>query len=118
MAVVTKERDAALQQTQELQNRLESLGQALKVGQPQTIASSLRSCWWGTLTIALWECVSVLASMWLLVSQHMRDVAERRQQLELEHEKALLTLRKKQNEARQLQQVRRLARRLLLSLFA
>ncbi|XP_053222798.1 peripheral-type benzodiazepine receptor-associated protein 1 isoform X2 [Podarcis raffonei] len=72
VAVVTEERDSALQKTQELQNRLESLGQALK---------------------------------------HMRDVAERRQQLEQEHERALQALQKKQEEVRQLQQAQAEARK-------
>nr|XP_056720948.1 peripheral-type benzodiazepine receptor-associated protein 1 [Euleptes europaea] len=72
VAVVTEERDSALQKSQDLQNRLESLGQALK---------------------------------------HMRDVAERRQQLELEHEKALQNLQKKQDEVRQLQQAQAEARK-------
>ncbi|XP_054857794.1 peripheral-type benzodiazepine receptor-associated protein 1 [Eublepharis macularius] len=72
VTVVTEERDSALQKSQDLQNRLESLGQAL---------------------------------------QHMRDVAERRQQLELEHEKALQNLQKKQDEVRQLQQAQAEARK-------
>ncbi|XP_078235522.1 peripheral-type benzodiazepine receptor-associated protein 1 isoform X2 [Pogona vitticeps] len=72
VAVVTEERDSALQKTQELQTRLESIGQALK---------------------------------------HMRDVAERRQHLELEHEKALQALQKKQEEVRQLQQAQAEARK-------
>ncbi|XP_063147180.1 peripheral-type benzodiazepine receptor-associated protein 1 [Candoia aspera] len=72
VTVVTEERDSALQKTQELQDRLESLGQALK---------------------------------------HMRDVAERRQQLEHQHEKALQALQKKQDEVRQLQQAQAEARK-------
>ncbi|XP_066492584.1 peripheral-type benzodiazepine receptor-associated protein 1 [Tiliqua scincoides] len=72
VAVVTKERDSALQKSQELQTRLESLGQALK---------------------------------------HMKDVAGRRQQLELEHEKALQALQKKQDEVRQLQKAQAEARK-------
>lgn len=35
----------------------------------------------------------------------MRDVAERRQQLEAEHKEALLVLQEKQEEVRRLQQV-------------
>ncbi|ETE71507.1 RIMS-binding protein 2, partial [Ophiophagus hannah] len=72
VSVVTEERDSALQKTQELQDRLESLGQALK---------------------------------------HMRDVAERRQQLEHQHEKALQALQKKKDEVRQLQQAQAEARK-------
>ncbi|XP_029140222.1 peripheral-type benzodiazepine receptor-associated protein 1 [Protobothrops mucrosquamatus] len=72
VSVVTEERDLALQKTQELQDRLESLGQALK---------------------------------------HMRDVAERRQQLEHQHEKALQVLQKKKDEVRQLQQAQAEARK-------
>ncbi|XP_039202218.1 peripheral-type benzodiazepine receptor-associated protein 1 isoform X4 [Crotalus tigris] len=72
VSVVTEERDLALQKTQELQDRLESLGQALK---------------------------------------HMRDVAERRQQLEHQHEKALQALQKKKDEVRQLQQAQAEARK-------
>lgn len=41
-----------------------------------------------------------------LVFQHMREVAQRRQQLEVEHEQARLSLREKQEEVRRLQQVR------------
>lgn len=40
-----------------------------------------------------------------LVLQHMRNVAERRQQLEVEHKEALLVLQEKQEEVRRLQQV-------------
>lgn len=36
----------------------------------------------------------------------MRNVAERRQQLEVEHKEALLVLQEKQEEVRRLQQVR------------
>ncbi|XP_048374835.1 peripheral-type benzodiazepine receptor-associated protein 1 [Sphaerodactylus townsendi] len=72
VSVVTEERDSALQKSLDLQNRLESLGQALK---------------------------------------HMRDVAERRQQLEVEHEKALQNLQKKQDEVRHLQQAQAEARK-------
>lgn len=39
--------------------------------------------------------------------QHMREVAERRQQLELEHEQALAILTFKQDEIKRLQRVRR-----------
>uniref|UniRef100_A0A8C7PTJ1 RIMB1/RIM3A-C-like N-terminal domain-containing protein n=1 Tax=Oncorhynchus mykiss TaxID=8022 RepID=A0A8C7PTJ1_ONCMY len=41
------------------------------------------------------------------VLKHMREVAERRQQLELEHEQALAILKFKQNEIKRLQRVRR-----------
>lgn len=37
--------------------------------------------------------------------QHMREVAERRQQLELEHEQALAILKFKQDEIKRLQRV-------------
>lgn len=37
--------------------------------------------------------------------QHMREVAQRRQQLEVEHEQARLSLQEKQEEVRRLQQV-------------
>lgn len=40
-----------------------------------------------------------------LVFQHMREVAQRRQQLEVEHEQAQLILQEKQEEVRRLQQV-------------
>lgn len=40
-----------------------------------------------------------------LCEQHMREVAERRQQLELEHEQALAILKFKQDEIKRLQQV-------------
>lgn len=40
-----------------------------------------------------------------LVFQHMREVAQRRQQLEVEHEQARLSLQEKQEEVRRLQQV-------------
>lgn len=42
----------------------------------------------------------------LLPEQHMREVAERRQQLELEHEQALAILKFKQDEIKRLQRVR------------
>lgn len=45
-----------------------------------------------------------------LVFQHMREVAQRRQQLEVEHEQARLSLQEKQEEVRRLQQVRSGAR--------
>lgn len=38
--------------------------------------------------------------------QHMREVAERRQQLELEHEQALAILKFKQDEIKRLQRVK------------
>lgn len=38
--------------------------------------------------------------------KHMREVAERRQQLELEHEQALAILKFKQDEIKRLQRVR------------
>lgn len=41
--------------------------------------------------------------------QHMREVAERRQQLELEHEQALAILKFKQDEIKRLQRVRNTA---------
>lgn len=43
--------------------------------------------------------------------QHMREAAERRQQLELEHEQALAVLNAKQQEIDLLQKVRELALR-------
>lgn len=39
------------------------------------------------------------------VFQHMREVAQRRQQLEVEHEQARLSLQEKQEEVQRLQQV-------------
>lgn len=39
--------------------------------------------------------------------QHMREVAERRQQLELEHEQALAILKFKQDEIKRLQRVKK-----------
>ena len=48
-----------------------------------------------------------------LAFQHMREVAQRRQQLEVEHEQARLGLQEKREEVRRLQQVgRRLAGRM------
>lgn len=41
-----------------------------------------------------------------LVFQHMREVAQRRQQLEVEYEQARLSLQEKQQEVQRLQQVR------------
>ncbi|XP_046276601.1 peripheral-type benzodiazepine receptor-associated protein 1 isoform X8 [Marmota monax] len=69
---VTQERDSALQKSQGLQSKLESLEQVLK---------------------------------------HMREVAQRRQQLEVEHEQARLGLREKQEEVRRLQQAQAEAKR-------
>ncbi|KAG3269349.1 TSPO associated protein 1, transcript variant X5 [Ictidomys tridecemlineatus] len=69
---VTQERDSALQKSQGLQSKLESLEQVLK---------------------------------------HMREVAQRRQQLEVEHEQARLSLREKQEEVRRLQQAQAEAKR-------
>lgn len=40
-----------------------------------------------------------------LVFQHMREAAQRRRQLEVEHEQARLSLQEKQEEVRRLQQV-------------
>ncbi|XP_071882335.1 peripheral-type benzodiazepine receptor-associated protein 1 isoform X9 [Anas platyrhynchos] len=45
------------------------------------------------------------------VLKHMRDVAERRQQLEAEHKEALLVLQEKQEEVRRLQQAQAEAKR-------
>ncbi|NXQ41360.1 RIMB1 protein, partial [Catharus fuscescens] len=45
------------------------------------------------------------------VLKHMRNVAERRQQLEVEHKEALLVLQEKQEEVRRLQQAQAEARR-------
>nr|XP_010338036.2 peripheral-type benzodiazepine receptor-associated protein 1 isoform X1 [Saimiri boliviensis boliviensis] len=45
------------------------------------------------------------------VLKHMREVAQRRQQLEVEHEQARLSLREKQEEVRRLQQAQAEARR-------
>ncbi|NXP54976.1 RIMB1 protein, partial [Heliornis fulica] len=45
------------------------------------------------------------------VLKHMRNVAERRQQLEVEHKEALLVLREKQEEVRRLQQAQAEAKR-------
>ncbi|XP_035199034.1 peripheral-type benzodiazepine receptor-associated protein 1 isoform X8 [Oxyura jamaicensis] len=45
------------------------------------------------------------------VLKHMRDVAERRQQLEAEHKEALLVLQEKQEEVRRLQQAQAAAKR-------
>lgn len=47
----------------------------------------------------------------LLYGQHMREAAERRQQLELEHEQALAVLNAKQQEIDLLQKVREVALR-------
>ncbi|XP_029423936.1 peripheral-type benzodiazepine receptor-associated protein 1 isoform X5 [Nannospalax galili] len=69
---VTQERDKALQKSQGLQSKLESLEQVLK---------------------------------------HMREVAQRRQQLEVEHEQARLSLQEKQEEVRRLQQAQAAAKR-------
>lgn len=43
--------------------------------------------------------------MQALAFQHMREVAQRRQQLEVEHEQARLSLQEKREEVRRLQQV-------------
>lgn len=51
-----------------------------------------------------WCCL--LTHMSFLPEQHMREVAERRQQLELEHEQALAILKFKQDEIKRLQRVR------------
>lgn len=48
--------------------------------------------------------MSPFSSLWIVL-QHMRNVAERRQQLEVEHKEALLVLQEKQEEVRRLQQV-------------
>ncbi|XP_035155619.2 peripheral-type benzodiazepine receptor-associated protein 1 isoform X2 [Callithrix jacchus] len=45
------------------------------------------------------------------LEQHMREVAQRRQQLEVEHEQARLSLREKQEEVRRLQQAQAEAKR-------
>lgn len=52
--------------------------------------------------VAEWEAPTLTHS---LVFQHMREVAQRRQQLEVEHEQARLSLQEKQEEVRRLQQV-------------
>ncbi|XP_029469397.1 peripheral-type benzodiazepine receptor-associated protein 1 [Rhinatrema bivittatum] len=62
---VTRERDSAVQETHQLQSKLENLEQVLK---------------------------------------HMREVVERRQQLEKEHDEALIILRGKQEEVNRLHQ--------------
>lgn len=48
--------------------------------------------------------MSPFSCLWIVL-QHMRNVAERRQLLEVEHKEALLVLQEKQEEVRRLQQV-------------
>lgn len=55
-----------------------------------------------------WDALALTPS---LVFQRMREVAQRRQQLEVEHEQARLSLQEKQEEVRRLQQVGAGARR-------
>lgn len=51
------------------------------------------------------RCQSLLTGFLLPLTQHMREAAERRQQLELEHEQALAVLNAKQQEIELLQKV-------------
>lgn len=51
------------------------------------------------------RCQSLLTVFLLPLTQHMREAAERRQQLELEHEQALAVLNAKQQEIELLQKV-------------
>lgn len=64
---------------------------------PKGSLRPLPACGW-------WCCL--LTDTYFLPKQHMREVAERRQQLELEHEQALAILKFKQDEIKRLQRVR------------
>lgn len=55
--------------------------------------------------LAAGRCQSLLTGFLLPLTQHMREAAERRQQLELEHEQALAVLNAKQQEIELLQKV-------------
>ncbi|MBZ3883452.1 RIMS-binding protein 2 [Sciurus carolinensis] len=94
LALVTRERDLAVKEKHQLQAKLENLEQVLK-GQVQ-LGCSLRSAdsHKGAERGSYSTC---------RCDKHMREAAERRQQLEVEHEQALAVLSAKQQEIELLQ---------------
>lgn len=93
LSEVTAQHNSVLEENQRLRAKLENLEQVLKVAPAKSV---VRMC-----TVLLPLDKHVFSS-----EQHMREVAERRQQLELEHEQALAILKFKQDEIKRLQRVR------------
>lgn len=88
---------SVLEENQRLRAKLENLEQVLKV-----TAYTNTSCDCPAYIFFLCKNTFVCVCM---RPQHMREVAERRQQLELEHEQALAILKFKQDEIKRLQRV-------------
>lgn len=97
---MTAQHNSVLEENQRLRAKLENLEQVLKV---QLRSDNLRIIFSFTPYDA--NLSSALFIFWS--EQHMREVAERRQQLELEHEQALAILKFKQDEIKRLQRVQK-----------
>lgn len=89
---MTAQHNSVLEENQRLRAKLENLEQVLKV----LLGSDT----------ALSPAEIMPSDICSLSEQHMREVAERRQQLELEHDQALAILKFKQDEIKRLQRVR------------
>lgn len=97
LSEVTAQHNSVLEENQRLRAKLENLEQVLKV---HLALDRL-------FPVSLFIVPNrLLINFWC--EQHMREVAERRQQLELEHEQALAILKFKQDEIKRLQRVRKL----------
>lgn len=95
---MTAQHNSVLEENQRLRAKLENLEQVLKV------LMGSDTLW---ITVVIVFLVLLLVKFYGFFSeQHMREVAERRQQLELEHEQALAILKFKQDEIKRLQRVR------------
>lgn len=107
LSEVTAQHNSVLEENQRLRAKLENLEQVLKV----QLGSDNCNC-------ELFSVLLLIMPNYLLITfwfeQHMREVAERRQQLELEHEQALAILKFKQDEIKRLQRVKN---RLLYTLY-
>lgn len=89
---MTAQHSSVLEENQRFRAKLENLEQVLKV-----LLSS---------DMFIFTPSYAIRKKNVLSYQHMREVAERRQQLELEHEQALAILKFKQDEIKRLQRVR------------
>lgn len=93
---MTAQHNSVLEENQRLRAKLENLEQVLKVLLELGVI----------LNFTPYHAMSLFVMYCFFSEQHMREVAERRQQLELEHEQALAILKFKQDEIKRLQRVR------------
>lgn len=96
---MTAQHNSVLEENQRLRAKLENLEQVLKVLPGSNIP-------WIIFNFTPFTVLLENIQIFFLYEQHMREVAERRQQLELEHEQALAILKFKQDEIKRLQRVR------------